>query len=142
MHKEHATVDSQQVLAEKHGDEAMGLSHEKTKHHFLMSADGGVIEMTANEATDKASAEAIRSHLSHIAVMFGARDFSAPMFIHDGIPPGVTTMKLVRGRIVYTYEELPAGGCIRIQSRKILLRSLRSTTSCASKLSSITPATT
>ena len=96
----------------------MGFSHEKTTHHFLLSPDGGVIEVTVNEAADKASAEAIRSHLSHIVVMFGAGDFSAPMFIHDGIPPGVTRMET--GECVdciSKYKELPAGGRVRIQSK-------------------------
>ena len=77
----------------------MGFSHDATTHHFRMAPDGGVIEVTANDANDKTSTEAIRSHLSHIAVMFGNGDFSTPMFVHDGVPPGVTTMKLLKAAI-------------------------------------------
>ena len=46
-----------------------------------------------------------RSHLSHIAQMFANGDFSTPMFTHDGVPPGATTMKLMKSAIHYTYEE-------------------------------------
>src|SRR5690348_4660769 len=49
------------------GDRAMGFSHDKTTHHFRLTTDGGVIEVTANDMSDVASVEQIRSHLNHIA---------------------------------------------------------------------------
>jgi hypothetical protein len=49
-------------------------------------------------------------------MMFGNGDFSTPMFVHDSIPPGVTTMKLMKSDIHYTYEEMPTGGRVRIKS--------------------------
>jgi len=116
MHKQHLTADSHRAVVEKHGDQAMGFSHDKTTHHFRMTPDGGSIEATANDASDKASTEAIRSHLSHVAIMFGDGDFSMPMFIHDGVPPGVTTMKLLKAKIHYKYEEISSGGRVRIES--------------------------
>ncbi len=116
MHKEHVTADSHQASVDKHGDQAMGFPHDKTTHHFRMSTDGGAIEVTANDANDKANAEAIRSHLSHIAVMFADGNFSTPMFVHDGVPPGVTTMKLLKNKIRYKYEESSSGGRVRIES--------------------------
>jgi len=33
----------------QHGDQVMGFSHEKTTHHFRLYADGGAIEVTAND---------------------------------------------------------------------------------------------
>ena len=48
--------------------------------------------------------------------MFANGDFSTPMFVHDGIPPGVTTMRLMKSDIHYTYEEIPMGGRVRIKS--------------------------
>jgi hypothetical protein len=48
--------------------------------------------------------------------MFGNGDFTAPMFVHDGIPPGVTTMKLLKAKIRYKYEEISSGGRVRIES--------------------------
>ncbi len=116
MHKEHMIRDSHQAGVERHGDEAMGFPHDKTTHHFRMSADGGAIEVTANDANDKANAEAIRSHLSHTAVMFADGNFSTPMFVHDGVPPGVTTMKLLKDKIRYKYEDISSGGRVRIES--------------------------
>ena len=81
-----------------------------------MATNGGAIEVTANEASDKANLEAIRLHLSHLAKMFGNGDFSTPMLIHDGVPSGVTTMKLMKESIGYSYEEMPSGGRMRPQS--------------------------
>ena len=70
------------------GDHAMGFSHEKTTHHFHLTADGGTIEVTANDPNDAASREQIRTHLSHIAKLFKEGDFSTPMLIHGEAPPG------------------------------------------------------
>jgi hypothetical protein len=113
MHDQHA---AHHAVVESHGDQAMGFPHHKTTHHFRIMGDGGAIEVAANDPEDKKNTEAIRSHLTHITTMFGAGDFSTPMFIHDGVPPGVTTMKLMKSAIHYTYEETPAGGRIRIKS--------------------------
>ena len=115
MHTQHATDDHHAVV-ERHGDQGMGFSHDATTHHFRIGSDGGVIEVTANDPSDKTSAEAIRSHLSHIAVMFRNGDFSTPMFVHDGLPPGVTTMKLLKSNIGYNYEEIVSGGRVHINS--------------------------
>jgi hypothetical protein len=112
-HDQHA---AHHAVVESHGDQAMGFPHEKTTHHFRILPDGGAIEIGANDSKDLTNAEAIRSHLRHIAMMFGTGDFSAPMFVHDGLPPGVTTMKLMKSALHYTYEETPAGGRIRIKS--------------------------
>jgi hypothetical protein len=113
MHAQHA---AHQAVVEQHGDQAMGFPHDKTTHHFRMTTDGGAIEVAVNDSGDKANLEAIRSHLSHIAMMFGNGDFTSPMFIHDGVPPGVTTMKLMRTAIHYTYEDMPNGGRVQIKS--------------------------
>ena len=58
------------------GDHAMGFSHEKTTHHFRLSADGGAIEVTANDPTDAVSQEQIKTHLSHIAKLFKEGDLA------------------------------------------------------------------
>jgi hypothetical protein len=116
MHAQHMAQKTHRAVMESHGDQAMGFPHDKTTHHFRLISDGGTVEVTANDPIDKANTQAIRSHLSHVAVMFAEGDFSAPMFTHDTIPPGVTTMKLMKSSIHYTYEELPSGGRVRIQS--------------------------
>jgi len=116
MHAQHMAQRSHHATMESHGDQAMGFPHDKTTHHFRLISDGGAIEVTANDPKDKANIEAIRSHLSHIATMFADGDFSSPMFTHDTVPPGATTMKLMKSAIHYAYVEFPAGGTVRIQS--------------------------
>jgi hypothetical protein len=90
-------------------DKVMGFDHEKTTHHFLLSAAGGSIAVTANRAEDTASRDAIRGHLTHIATMFSDGDFQAPMLIHDRIPPGVETMKRKKAVIQWQYEPIENG---------------------------------
>lgn len=96
------------------GDHAMGFSHEKTTHHFRLTAEGGAIEVIANDPNDTASLEQIRNHLSHIAKLFKEGDFSTPMFIHGEAPPGVPAMKSLKGKISYTFESIDLGGRVRI----------------------------
>src|ERR1700745_1361648 len=118
MHAQHMALaqKSHHATMESHGDQAMGFPHDKTTHHFRLISDGGTIEVTANDPNDKANTAAIRSPLSLTATRFGSGEFSAPMFTHDTVPPGVTTMKLMKSSIRYAYEELPSGGRVRIQS--------------------------
>jgi hypothetical protein len=117
QHEEHtSTSANHQAEVEKHGDEGMGFSHEKTTHRFLLYSDGGAIEVLANDGADSQSVQAIRGHLGHIAIMFSEGNFEVPMFIHGQVPPGVPTMKQERADIAYRFEELPAGGSVRIQS--------------------------
>jgi len=96
------------------GDHVMGFDHEKTTHHFTLTADGGVIDVSADDDADVASRDAIRNHLSHIAKMFAAGDFEAPMLIHDQVPPGVPVMKEKKAVIHYGYEKTKAGARIVI----------------------------
>jgi len=92
----------------------MGFSHEKTTHHFRLRADGGVIEVDANTAEDKESRDQIQGHLGHIARMFAAGDFNAPMLVHGVTPPGTAAMTRLKADIRYTYEASPRGGRVVI----------------------------
>src|SRR5271166_4918266 len=96
------------------GDQGMGFSHEKTTHHFHLLADGGAIEIQSNEPTDAATQEAVRQHLAMIAVRFSQGDFAIPMFIHATAPPGVETMKRLKGKITYDAEDTQRGAELRI----------------------------
>jgi len=100
----------------RRGEKGMGFSQERTTHHFLLSSDGGSIQVTANDPADAVSRDQIRAHLAHIREMFAAGDFSIPMFVHDTTPPGVSTMKRRASAIGYSYEELPAGARVRIST--------------------------
>ena len=99
------------------GDRGMGLSHEKTTHHFRMTEEGGSIEVTAKDPSDAESRDQIRMHLAHIAKAFASGDFEIPMFVHDTVPPGVSTMKRRREAIEYRYEEIAGGARVRISTR-------------------------
>jgi hypothetical protein len=98
------------------GDRAMGFSHEKTTHHFRLAKGGGAIEVTANDPKDTDSRDEIRQHLTHMAAMFSAGNFDAPMFIHDQTPPGVPAMKRLKNQIKYEFESIELGGRVKISS--------------------------
>ncbi|MBS1802538.1 MAG: hypothetical protein JST28_04195 [Acidobacteria bacterium] len=114
MHASHSGADAHHAVVESHGDQAMGFPHDKTTHHFRLAEDGGAIEVTANDPKDTANIEAIRTHLAHIAEMFSDGNFATPMFVHDGIPPGATTMKLLKERIQFAYQPVDAGGRVAL----------------------------
>ncbi len=98
------------------GDHVMGFDHTKTTHHFRLLPDGGSIEVAANSPQDTESRDQIRMHLGHIAKMFAAGNFNAPMLIHDQIPPDVPTMQKLKSDIQYKFEETEQGARIRIST--------------------------
>ena len=100
----------------KRGDRVMGFDHKKTRHRFLLHPEGGVIEVTANDAGDKESTEQIRKHLGHIARMFAEGNFKAPMLIHARTPPGVPVMERLKAEISYEYEEAERGARVSIKT--------------------------
>lgn len=96
------------------GDHAMGFSQAKTTHHFRLTRDGGVIEVSANDGKDTESRDQIKMHLAHIAVLFKQGDFSKPMFTHGNVPPGVPVMTQLKAEIEYAFAETEHGGDVRI----------------------------
>ena len=109
----------------KRGDRVMGFDHTRTTHHFLLQESGGSIEVTANSSADVESATQIRMHLKHIAMMFAAGNFRAPLLIHDQTPPGVPVMRRLKGEIEYNFEEIDRGGAVRISTRNpVALRAI------------------
>src|SRR5215212_9226193 len=113
---DHASCPMHAAHMAARGDSAagMGFSQEKTRHTFRLCADGGAIEVRANDAADAESVAAIRDHLRTIARSFAAGDFSRPAHIHDGLPDGAEIMKERRASIAYRYEKLERGGRVRI----------------------------
>ena len=107
--------NAQQGVVQR-GEHVMGFSHEKTTHHFLLYPNGGEIGVNSNDAADKASIDQIRMHLGHIAKMFAAGNFHAPMLIHDTTPPGVPTMTRLKDSIKYDYSETESGARIRLST--------------------------
>jgi hypothetical protein len=101
----------------RRGDTVMGFSHLETRHHFRLFADGGEIEVVANDPRDTATRDQIRMHLGHIAKMFAAGDFNAPMLIHGRTPPGVPVMKKLRADIAYRFQPTARGGRVVISTQ-------------------------
>ncbi len=116
QHKAPQEAQHHQGVVER-GDQVMGFSHEKTAHHFRLYADGGAIEATAYDEQDTASRDDIRAHFGHIATMFAAGDFSAPMLIHEQNPPGTEEMKRLRSAIEYNVENTERGARVRITTK-------------------------
>jgi hypothetical protein len=112
MHAQHMAQASADL--DRRGDAAMGFPHDRTTHHFLLTADGGVIQVEANDPADTASRDQIRGHLSGIAARFAAGDFSAPREIHDRVLPGVPEMIRRKDAISWRYEETERGGKVVI----------------------------
>jgi hypothetical protein len=99
------------------GEQAMGFDLEKTTHHFYLYPDGGAIDISVKDPADKTNREAIRTHLPHIAMMFGAGDFSTPHFIHGGDVPGAADMTRLKDRLAFKYVATPAGGRVDVATR-------------------------
>src|SRR5215510_14041 len=110
MHEQHMAEMNQR------GDRAMGFDHTKTTHHFHLLADGGAIEVTANDQKDTISRDQIRQHLAQIPKMFAAGDFAKPLAVHAQVPPGADTMGRLKDSITYTFEEIDRGGRVRIKT--------------------------
>ena len=100
---------------DQHGAMVMGFDQDKTAHHFLLYEDGGTIAVGVKDPADTQNRDAIRSHLPHIAMMFGDGNFDAPMLVHNSTSvPGTKTMAANKDRIRYTYVETPTGGRVDI----------------------------
>ncbi|MGC2529323.1 MAG: hypothetical protein WA639_16355 [Candidatus Acidiferrum sp.] len=111
-----AQDDHHQGVVER-GEHIMGFSQDKAAHHFRLYSDGGAIEVEAKTADDTATRNEIRMHFGHIAKMFAAGDFSAPMLIHAQNPPGAETMKRLRNTIQYKLENTERGARIRMTTK-------------------------
>jgi hypothetical protein len=96
------------------GEKGMGFSQSATTHHFLLKADGGVIQVEANDPTDATNRNEVRMHLGHVARAFQQGDFDIPMFVHDTVPPSVPEMKRLQKEISCTFEETAGGGGVVI----------------------------
>ena len=99
------------------GAQAMGFDQERTVHHFLLSEDGGAIEVSVKNTSDRANLDAVRQHLREIAGLFKAGDFGKPALTHAQQVPGTADMTRLEAHIAYQYEETSTGGRVRIVTR-------------------------
>ena len=96
------------------GATAMGFDQDKATHHFTLTAEGGAIEVRANDPADEATRTAIRVHLKEIAGEFARGNFAKPFATHGEVPPGVPTMQQRKKAMTFKYEETPEGGRVKI----------------------------
>jgi hypothetical protein len=108
------THEQHMMLLKQHGQMAMGFDQDKAQHHFTLTANGGIIQVTALDPADQVTEEAIQKHLQQITVAFGRGDFEKPLMTHGEVPPGVSAMQGHKDEITYTYEPLKRGGLVRI----------------------------
>ena len=110
------TKPTDQQSLEERGNHGMGFDQQKTTHHFLLTKDGGIIQVTSNSPDDNSSIDQIRMHLEHIAGAFSSGDFDIPMFVHDQTPPGVPVLKRLRKKLAYKVEFMDGGGRVVIHT--------------------------
>ena len=110
-----AQHDQHHAALDARGATFMGFDQKATAHHFILTKEGGRIEVTAKDAKDTASVTQIRDHLRHIATVFGKGDFALPGLVHDTkAVPGVDAMKKQAVGLSYTFEEIDRGAHVRI----------------------------
>jgi hypothetical protein len=109
-HPSHAAMDAR-------GTKAMGFDQSLARHRFALTADGGRIEIDANDQNDVDTRNRIAKHLEDISHQFKAGDFGIPQETHAEVPPGVAAMTRLRAEIEYKFEAAPAGGRVNITAR-------------------------
>lgn len=114
LRPEAAQQSTQQDPMNARGAEAMGFDQDATTHHFLLYQDGGAIDISVKDPEDTDNRDAIRGHLPHIAMMFGAGQFDMPHFIHATDVPGTAELTRLKDRLRYEYRESPLGGRVEI----------------------------
>ena len=95
----------------------MGFDQALAAHHFVLTEDGGRIEIDARNPADADTRDRIAAHLEHISVRFKAGDFSIPHETHAGLPRGAAEMIQLKADIDYRYVASPAGGRVEIVAR-------------------------
>lgn len=120
MHAKHqAAEDKHFEGVQKRGEahEGMGFSQTETTHHFILTTNGGYIQVTANDPKDTASIEQVQAHFQHISMLFAQGDFNIPHFVHAQNPPGVKTMQKFKNQIAYTNQKLENGAKLVISTK-------------------------
>ncbi len=113
-HEEHMAQMKKEAEMKQHGQMAMGFDQDKATHHFTLTANGGAIAVSANDAADRTTRDQVRSHLQEIALAFSQGDFEKPLMTHGEMPPGVAAMQRLKAAIRYTFEATERGGVVRI----------------------------
>ena len=110
-----AQHDQHHAALDARGAKFMGFDQQATAHHFILTKDGGRIEVTARDARDAASVKQIREHLQHIAQVFAKGEFALPVLVHDTRTVHVVdAMKRQIAALTFAFEEVTSGAHVKI----------------------------
>ena len=112
----HSNHSEHQAMVMKNGEKEMGFSQTETTHHFLITKDGGAIQVEVKDAKDAENHKKIKKHLAEIAQAFKNGIFTTPLAVHGQVPPGVSIMEQLKDKIQYTYQETEKGAMVRIST--------------------------
>jgi hypothetical protein len=113
-HEEHLAQMQKETDLKQRGQAIMGFDQHTSTHHFILTAEGGRIEVAVNDRSNADEVARIRMHLGTIAGDFAEGNFGAPLATHGETPPGVATLRAKRRLIRYHYEDAPYGGRVVI----------------------------
>ncbi len=108
-----SATDSQMVAR---AQQVMPFDLNNSTHTFTKTNSGGVEKVVANSATDGKETASIRSHLSMVAGMFQAGNYSDPAEIHGMNMPGLSELEANAAQTKITYSSIPGGGQITYSS--------------------------
>ena len=103
------------------GSNVMPFDLGQTTHVFVMTENGGIQQVIANDPNDSAQIELIRQHIQHEAMLFSAGNFSDPMTLHGSDMPGIKELTAGAAEIKVEYTELPDGAQITFTTQNISL---------------------
>lgn len=106
-------IAQQRAEVAARGAKVMPFDLTRTQHVFTPLANGGIQTVTANNSSDTAQIQLIRTHLQEQAEKFSAGDFSAPATIHGEQMPGLAELRSGAKRIDIQYEPLSNGARLR-----------------------------
>lgn len=103
-------MQHQAAVADR-GKEVMPFDLAATTHFFSKTAQGGVQQVVAQQATDTRQVQSARSHLREIRAQFLKGDYSGPAHIHGQDMPGLSELQAARpGQIAIDYKDIRGGG--------------------------------
>ncbi len=111
-----ASQETRQEEVAERGAEVMPFDLEATTHVYEKTERGGVQKVVADDPDDAGNVATIRGHLQEEADAFSRGEFSDPASIHGEDMPGLAELEAGADRIEVSYEELPDGARIVLES--------------------------
>lgn len=111
---QHSAQMKREAEMKARGAAAMGFDQDAVAHHFVLTKDGGIIQVDVLDPNDQASLRAIRSHLQQIAAAFQEGNFDAPLTTHAEVPDGVPVMRRLASTISYSFGDTAKGGRVHL----------------------------